>query len=169
MRIPPGAFSNDSTAPKSSRTTTPASLKAAAIAADTSWSSVRRMRGPASNRWTRAAEGVEDRRDLRAGRAGADDQHRRWNRGQSPGVAVCGRQLGPGHGQRSADTPGTDDDLVGVQAQAPIGHDGVRVGETCRSRPFVHGDAQLVYLGAQGRARCCTSLHTRRTRASSCG
>ena len=154
MRIPPGAFSNASTAPKSlahhdacfPESSGHRGRHILVFGAQDAWAGLEQM--------DPAAEGVEDRRDLRAGRAGADDQHRRGNRGQLPGVAVRGRQLGPGHGQRSADAPGADDDLVGVQAQARIGHDGVRVGEMCRSRPFVHGDAQLVYLRRAAQSAC---------------
>ncbi len=53
MRTPLGVFSNDSMVPKFSRTTMPDSRKAAATAADTSSSSVDRMRGPAWKSWTR--------------------------------------------------------------------------------------------------------------------
>jgi hypothetical protein len=47
IRTPLGVFSNDSMVPKFSRTTMPESRKALATTAETSSSSVGRMRGPA--------------------------------------------------------------------------------------------------------------------------
>ena len=58
MRTPRRVFSKDSIAPKSSRTTIPDSRKAAATAADTSSSSVGRMRG-AWKSWTREPKALK--------------------------------------------------------------------------------------------------------------
>ena len=54
IRTPPGIRSNASIAPKSSRTSMPDARNPAATAAETSSSSVGRMRGPAWKSWTRA-------------------------------------------------------------------------------------------------------------------
>ena len=54
-----GVFSNDSMVPKFSRTAMPDSRKAAATAADTSSSSVGRMRGPAWKSWTREPKALK--------------------------------------------------------------------------------------------------------------
>ena len=59
IRTPLGVFSNDSMVPKFSRTTMPDSRKAAATAADTSSSSVGRMRGPAWKSWTREPKALK--------------------------------------------------------------------------------------------------------------
>src|SRR6516165_2101651 len=59
IRTPVGVFSNDSMAPKFSRTTMPDLRNADAAAAATSSSSVARMRGPASNSSTRVPKALK--------------------------------------------------------------------------------------------------------------
>ena len=125
----PASSRSDSIEPKSSCTPMPAARKASATAADTSSSSVGRMRAAAWNSSHARAEGVEDRRDLHAGRAAADDQHRRRNRRQAPGIAVRRRQLESGDREPPADAARAEDDLLGAKAQPALRLDGVRVHE----------------------------------------
>ena len=81
---PPASSRTIRWSPKFSRTTMPDSRKAAATAADTSSSSVGRMRGPASKSWIREPNALKIEATCTPVAPAADDQHRRRDRGQAP-------------------------------------------------------------------------------------
>ena len=93
---------------------------------ETSSSSVGRMRAARLEQLHPGAELGEHRRDLHAGRAGADHHHRLRHGGQRPGVAVGARQLEPGHVEPATDAAGADDDLVRNEARAALRRERVR-------------------------------------------
>ena len=97
------------------------------------------------------AKCVEDRGDLHPRCPSANDQHRRRDGGQAPGVAVGIRQLEAGDREPPADAARANDDLFSLQPQPAFGFDGVLVGETRNASVLVDGHSQGIDLLAQGR------------------
>ena len=153
IRTPLGVFSKDSMMPKFSRTTMPDSRKAAATAADTSSSSVVRMRGPAWKSWTREPKALKIEATCTPVAPAAHDQHRRRDRGQAPGIAVGGGQLEAGDWKPPARAARAKDELVSLQAQSTLGFDGVRIDEARSAGLFMDRHSQPVQVLAPKRMR----------------
>src|SRR5262249_54573984 len=64
------------------------------------------------------AESIKDGSYLRAGRARADYQHGRWNRGQVPGIAVSCGEFSARYRQFFAATTGAQNDPVALQTDS---------------------------------------------------
>ena len=166
MRTPRGVLSNDSIAPKPSRTSMPASRKAAATAADTSSSSVGRMRGPAWKSWTREPNALKIDATCTPVAPPPMTSIDGGTAVEAPRIAVGGGQLEAGNRQPAARATRAEDDLVGLEPQPALGLDGVRIDEARRAGAFVDRHTETIHVLA--RSECArTSSTTSRTRASS--
>ena len=105
----------------------PDSRNAAATAAETSSSSVGRIRA-ALEELNFRTERIEHRRDLRSGGATANHDDGLRHRAKTPGIAVSRRQFAPGT-ESSAGAAWAKDNLVGLQCQTARSHDRVRIHE----------------------------------------
>ena len=101
--------------PKFSRTTMPDSRKAAATAADTSSSSVVRMRGPAWKSCTREPKALKIEATCTPVAPAPTTNIDGGTAVKAPGIAVGGGQLEAGDRQPPAGAAGADDDSVGLQ------------------------------------------------------
>ena len=153
IRTPLGVFSNDSMVPKLSRTTMPDARKAAATAADTSSSSVGRMRGPAWKSWTREPKALKIEATCTPVAPAPTTNIDGGTAVEAPGIAVGGGQLEAGNWQPPARAARAEDDLVGVQPQPTLGFDGVRIDEACGAGLLVDRHAQTVQVLAPKRMR----------------
>ena len=151
IRTPLGVFSKASMAPKFSRTTMPASRKAAATAADTS-SSVDRMRWPASRSWTREPKPLKIEATCTPvapapttnidGGNSVRPQASLW-------VAVSSK---PGIGSRRL-VPPAQRMMLSANSQPTPGFDRVRIDEACGAGRFVDRHSHAVEVLAPSRMR----------------
>ena len=128
IRTPDGVFSKESIRSRFSCTATPDARNASATAAETSSSSVGRMRGPLWKSCDLRAEGVEDRGDLNPGRARADAPASTAGPRSGPRRPVRARQLEAGDREAPARAARAEDDPVRPEPQPALGLDFV----TCR-------------------------------------
>src|SRR5262249_37387108 len=84
-------------------------------------------------------------------RSSTNDQHRWWHRGQMPGIAMAGRQLGAWNREAPAHAAGTNDDFVSLKSQPALGFDSVRIGEARGAGPLVDADSHRIDLRAKSR------------------
>ncbi len=97
------------------------------------------------------SKGGKDRRNLHPGCSRSDDEHRRRDGREVPGVAVRGRQLESGDRKPAALAADAEDDPIPVERKPVLGLDRVGVDEAGGAGVLVNGHSQRVEIVPQRR------------------